>query len=117
VAERAPMQPFVFKGMVAIPLHHTGFGNDAHMLIRRWLDNDLILTLYGHPNQALSANGQNANELDRLLSDLRPARDVGKLEFNTMGEIAALTCRGRIESRTEMLVSMPAGRDITSPRC
>jgi len=104
VAERAPMQPFVFKNMVAIPLHHTGFGNDARMLIRRWLGTDLILTLYGHPNQALSANGQNANELDRLLSELRPARDEGTLEFNTMGEIAALTRGDPIESRREMLV-------------
>jgi hypothetical protein len=90
--------------MVAIPLHHTGFGNDARMLIRRWLGTDLILTLYGHPNQALSANGQNANELDRLLSELRPARDEGTLEFNTMGEIAALTRGDPIESRREMLV-------------
>jgi peptidoglycan/xylan/chitin deacetylase (PgdA/CDA1 family) len=104
VAERAPRQPFVFEKMVAVPLHHTGFGKDASLLIQRWQAKDLVLTLYGHPNQSLSANGQNANELDRFLSELRPARDEGKLEFNTMGEIATLTRGDRIEQRREMLV-------------
>jgi peptidoglycan/xylan/chitin deacetylase (PgdA/CDA1 family) len=99
MSERAPVQPFVYKEMVAIPLHHTGFGKPASTLIRRWLHTDLILTIYGHPNQALSANGQNANELDRLLSELRPLRDRGKLEINTMGEIAALTRGKPIESK------------------
>jgi peptidoglycan/xylan/chitin deacetylase (PgdA/CDA1 family) len=103
-AERAPMQPFIFNNIVAIPLPCTGFGDDASKLIRRWLASDLILTLYGHPNQALSANGQNASELDRLLSELRPAREGGKLEFNTMGEIAALARGDHIESRSGMLV-------------
>lgn len=104
VTERAPMQPFIFKNIVAIPLHQTGFGNDASTLVRRWLGTDHVLTLYGHPNQALSANGQNANELDRLLSELCPIRDEGKLEFNTMDEIAVLTRGDRIEQKREMLV-------------
>ena len=75
---------------MAIPLHECGFGHAAKALIQRWLNTDLILTLYGHPNQALSANGQNAKELDRLLSEFQAARDEGKLHFNTMGEIAVL---------------------------
>ena len=102
--ERSPIQPFIYHGMVAIPLHETGFGQVAQKLIRRWLGTDLILTLYGHPNQAFSANGQNAKELDRLLFELRSERNDGKLEFNTMGEITMLARVGCADSRTEMLV-------------
>jgi peptidoglycan/xylan/chitin deacetylase (PgdA/CDA1 family) len=102
--ERGPMQPFVFNNMVAIPLHQTGFGEDARRLIRKWLGTNMTLTLYGHPNQALSANGQNADELDRLLSELRPTRDEAHLEFNTMGEIASLTRGQPIESRKGAVV-------------
>jgi peptidoglycan/xylan/chitin deacetylase (PgdA/CDA1 family) len=104
VMDRAPVQPFTFKNIIAIPLHQTGFGDEARALVQRWLGTDLVLTLYGHPNQALSANGQNASELGRLLSELHPARDERKLEFNTMGEIAAITRGDRIESGKEILV-------------
>ena len=104
MVERPPMQPFIHHGMVAIPLHQTGFGHSARALVRRWLGTDLILTLYGHPNQALAANGQNARELDRFLSDLRALRNEGKLEFNTMGEIATLARGERVESKREIFV-------------
>ena len=104
VAERPPMQPFIHHGMVAIPLHQTGFGHGAQALVHRWLGTDLVLTLYGHPNQALAANGQNARELDRFLLELRAVRNEGKLEFNTMGEIAKLARGERVESKREILV-------------
>jgi peptidoglycan/xylan/chitin deacetylase (PgdA/CDA1 family) len=104
MAERGPTQPFMFQNVVAIPLHHTGFGKDTSLVVRRWLGSDLILTLYGHPNQALSANGQNANELDRFLSEVCPQRNEGRLEFRTMGEIAALIRGDQVESRRELLV-------------
>jgi peptidoglycan/xylan/chitin deacetylase (PgdA/CDA1 family) len=108
--ERGPMQPFVFNNMVAIPLHQTGFGKDASRLIRQWLHTNITITLYGHPNQALSANGQNADELDRLLSELRPIRDEANLEFNTLGEIAALTRGEPIESRKGALATASSCR-------
>jgi peptidoglycan/xylan/chitin deacetylase (PgdA/CDA1 family) len=88
-AERPPMQPFVYNKVVAIPLHQTGFGIPARNLVRRWLKSDCTLTVYGHPNQALSANGQNAKELDGFLAEFRAEREAGTIEFNTMGEIAA----------------------------
>ena len=104
VAERPPRQPFMLNKMVAISLHQTDFALPARALIRRWLDSDLVLTLYGHPNQAFSANGQNANELDGLLSEFRAPRDAGKLEFSTLGEIATYARGGRSEPRVTMLV-------------
>ena len=99
VAEHPPMQPFVYNNIVAIPLHQTGFGSGSRNLIRRWLKTDCSVTLYGHPNQALSANGQNAKELDGLLTEFRVERDAGALEFNTMGEIAVLARVDRAESK------------------
>ena len=102
--ERPPMQPFIYHDMVAIPLHQTGFGPAALKLIRRWLNTDIILTLYGHPNQAFSANGQNARELDWLLYELRSERNEGRLEFNTMGEITMLARAGCADASREMSV-------------
>jgi hypothetical protein len=98
------MQPFIHHGTVAIPLHQTGFGHGARALVRRWLGTDLVLTLYGHPNQALAANGQNARQLDRFLSELRTERNEGRVEFNTMGEIATLARGERVESKREIFV-------------
>jgi peptidoglycan/xylan/chitin deacetylase (PgdA/CDA1 family) len=99
VAERPPIQPFIHHGTVAIPLHLTGFGHGARALVRRWLGTDLVLTLYGHPNQALAANGQSASELDRFLSELRGVRNAGTVEFNTMGELATLALGERVQER------------------
>jgi peptidoglycan/xylan/chitin deacetylase (PgdA/CDA1 family) len=104
MARREPLQPFVFQNVVAIPLHQTGFGSDAHALIQRWMGTDLVLTLYGHPNQALSSNGQNADELDCLLSEFRLARDERKLVFNSMAEIAAITRGEPVNVKREVLV-------------
>ena len=102
-AERPPMRPFIYNNMVAVPLHQTGFGNGARNLIRRWRNTDHVLTLYGHPNQALSANGQNAKELDSLLSEFRAERENGALVFNTMGEIALFTRSVPVESTIGIL--------------
>jgi len=99
MAEHPPMQPFVYNNVIAIPLHQTGFGSGSRNLIRRSLKTDCTVTLYGHPNQALSANGQNAKELDGLLTEFRVERDTGALEFNTMGEIAVLARADRAESK------------------
>ena len=95
------MQPFVHNGIVAIPLHQTGFGSASRNLIRRWMNTDHVLTIYGHPNQALSANSQNVKELDGLLSEFATQRDEKALEFNTMGEIALMIQRDGVESRSK----------------
>jgi hypothetical protein len=81
------LQPFVFQNVVAIPLHSTGFGIQSRALIRQFLGTDLVLTIYGHPNQALSENDQNASKLDELLREFERQRAVGELEFITMGEV------------------------------
>lgn len=89
--EQPPRQPFVFGDVVAIPLHHTGFAEDARQLVRQWMHADIVLTLYGHPNQALSDNSQNARELDCLLTEFCGPRAAREVDFCTMHEVAALT--------------------------
>lgn len=91
--ERPPRQPFVHAGVVAIPLHEDGFGEASRAVVRRWLKQDLILTLYAHPNQAAAANGQNARELNRLFAEFRQERDDGLVQFNTMGEVEMMVRR------------------------
>ena len=82
-----PTQPFLLHDVVAIPLHCAGFGAAALSLVRRLSGRDLVLTLYGHPNQALSANDQNARVLDRFLREIEPERERGQISLNTMTEI------------------------------
>ncbi len=88
--KRRPLQPFAYAGMVAIPLQADGFGEGSRVLVRRWLKQDSVLTLYAHPNQASAPNGQNARELDRLLTEFHRERADGLIEFNTMGEIETI---------------------------
>lgn len=82
-----PLQPFLFHDVVAIPLHATGFGIPSRALIRQFLGTELVLTLYGHPNQALSENDQNAHKLDELLREFERERALGELAFITMQEV------------------------------
>lgn len=86
-----PPQPFVLHNVVAIPLHSTGFGEKSRKLIHRFLYNemDLVLTIYGHPNQALTENEQCAKELAGLFAEFDRERARGILQFNTMGDIQA----------------------------
>ncbi len=99
--DHPPVQPFVHNGIVAIPLHETGFGFAARNLIRKWIGANHVLTLYGHPNQALSANRQNVKELDGLLSEFSSDRKGRALEFKTMGEIAGMIHGHEADSRTK----------------
>ena len=87
----APMQPFVFGGVVAIPLHSTGFGEASRALVRRFLNTDLTLAIYGHPNQALEDNDQSASRLASFLGAFEADRAKGRLQFHTMKEIENLT--------------------------
>lgn len=85
-----PAQPFLFRGALAIPLHNTGFGSGAVDLFRRYMDTDLLITLCGHPFQALDSNRVENNEhvdyLATLLNTFRKERIAGKLKFCTMAE-------------------------------
>lgn len=85
-----PTQPFILYDMVAIPLHCTGFGEESRLFIRRFLESDLILAIYGHANQALSDNEQSAKELAGFLVEFNKERIKGTLQFNTMGEIETM---------------------------
>jgi peptidoglycan/xylan/chitin deacetylase (PgdA/CDA1 family) len=87
----APPQPFLFHGVVAIPLHATGFGEAATALVRRFLHNDVTLAVYGHPNQAMEHNDQSAEKLARFLTGFAPERRRSLLHIRTMGEIESLT--------------------------
>jgi peptidoglycan/xylan/chitin deacetylase (PgdA/CDA1 family) len=87
----APMQPFVFGGVVAIPLHSTGFGEASRALVRRFLNTDLTLAIYGHPNQALEDNDQSASRLASFLGSFEAERAKGLLRFHTMKEIETIT--------------------------
>jgi len=91
--EAAPAQPFVFGGVVAIPLHATGFGEAATALVRKYLGTDLTIATYGHPNQALEDNDQSAAKLDRFLGTFERERSEGLIEVLTMGAVEDSTRR------------------------
>jgi peptidoglycan/xylan/chitin deacetylase (PgdA/CDA1 family) len=91
-----PPQPFVFDNIVAIPLHATGFGEASTALVRQYLRTGLTLAIYGHPNQALEANDQSAEKLDRFLGTFEKERAEGLLKLHTMAQIEAFT---RAEAR------------------
>lgn len=86
---RAPEQPFLFGGVVAIPLHSTGFGEASAALVRRYLATGLTLAIYGHPNQAMEDNDQSAAKLNWFLDTFAPERREGRLRIHTMGDIEA----------------------------
>ena len=91
--EALPPQPFLYHGIVAIPLHATGFGEAAATLVRRYLYSGLTLAIYGHPNQAAEDNDQSAEKLGRFLNMFAPERRCGLLSIRTMGEVENLTRR------------------------
>ncbi len=99
-AAAGPAQPFVYRGVVAIPLHSTGFGEATAALVRRYLATALTLAIYGHPNQALENNDQSAAMLDRFLADFAGERRGGRLQLHTMGEIEGFT-RGAAQREAE----------------
>jgi peptidoglycan/xylan/chitin deacetylase (PgdA/CDA1 family) len=86
---RSPGQPFLFHGVVAIPLHGTGFGEASAALVRRYLETDLTIAIYGHPNQAMEDNDQSAAKLNWFLNTFSTERREGRLQIFTMGEIEA----------------------------
>jgi peptidoglycan/xylan/chitin deacetylase (PgdA/CDA1 family) len=88
---RDPEQPFNFRGVIAIPLHSTGFGEATAALVRRYLTSDLTIAIYGHPNQALEDNDQSAAKLDWLLKTFAAERRGGRLRIYTMGDIEAFS--------------------------
>jgi peptidoglycan/xylan/chitin deacetylase (PgdA/CDA1 family) len=100
-----PAQPFLFRGALAIPLHATGFGSGAVDLLRRYMDTDLLITLCGHPFQALDSNRVENNEhvdhLAALLDIFCKERISGKLKFCTMAE-------AETEFRASSAAALPA---------
>jgi hypothetical protein len=86
-----PLQPFLYRGVIAMPLNNTGFGPAAADLIRRFMNTDLVITLCGHPFQALDStrpeNSEHVDQLANLLSVFETERKSGKLKFCTMGEV------------------------------
>ncbi len=87
LGERKPEQPFVYGEVVAIPLHCTGFADAAKALVRRYLDSDMVINLYGHPSQALEDREQSAGALDGFLKTFGGERRQGELEILTMAEL------------------------------
>ena len=88
-----PVQPFLFQGVVAVPLHNTGFGPSAVSLMKRYMNTDLVVTLCGHPFQALDdsrvENSEHVNRLAELLEIFAPERANGILKFCTMADVEA----------------------------
>ncbi len=95
-AEATPPQPFLFGGIVAIPLHSTGFGEASTALVRQYLRTGLTVAIYGHPNQALESNDQSAENLARFLDTFEKERADGLLRLHTMAQIESFT---RAEAR------------------
>lgn len=96
------LQPFLWHGLVAIPLHATGFGAEARSLLRRFIhmEGDRVVTLYAHPNQAIADNEQSARELAGILNTFGKERSRGEIQFNTMGEIEVLWRNRYLSSRS-----------------
>jgi peptidoglycan/xylan/chitin deacetylase (PgdA/CDA1 family) len=90
----APPQPFLFHGVVAIPLHSTGFGETSAALVRKYLHTELTVAIYGHPNQASENNDQSAEKLAKFLTAFGPERRRGMLTIRTMGEIETRMRKG-----------------------
>ncbi len=92
-SEGAPLQPFLYRGVVAVPLNKTGFGPSAVSLMRRYMHTDLVVTLCGHPFQALDdtriENSEHVNRLAELLETFKPERADGTLTFCTIGDVVA----------------------------
>ena len=109
IGKPPPLQPFLFHDIVAIPLHATGFGIPSRALIRQSLGTELVLAIYGHPNQALSENDQNASKLDELIEEFERERAAGELEFITMQEVEEFIRQNRAERarRTSDLNTVP----------
>ena len=107
---RPPVQPFLYRGVLAMPLHNTGFGPAAAELFRRYMDTDLLITLCGHPFQALDSgrveNSEHVDVLKCLLSTFRAERKAGKLKFCTMAEAER---QFRASSETAMPVLQSVG--------
>jgi peptidoglycan/xylan/chitin deacetylase (PgdA/CDA1 family) len=93
-----PEQPFLLYDVVAIPLHSTGFGDSTRAIVRRYLDSDLTLAIYGHPNQALTSNEQSAACLDEFLRHFEEERRSGKLQLQTMQQVE-LSTRQNVDSQ------------------
>jgi hypothetical protein len=88
--EPGPPQPFLHHGMVAIPLHVTGFGAAATSMVEQFAGTDLTVTLYGHPNQALADNDQSARTLATFLDHVANSKLRDRVSFCTMAQIAGL---------------------------
>ena len=88
-----PWQPFLWRGVVAMPLHNTGFGKAAVNLFHEYMNSDMLITLCGHPFQALDSfrveNNEHVDCLDQLLTTFENERISGKLRFCTMAEAEA----------------------------
>lgn len=89
--EQAPAQPFLYRQMVAIPLHCGGFGAEARDLVRRYSGTDAMITMYGHPNQAFEDNDENVERLSDFLDHVARLRLGGRVQFCTMRQFAELT--------------------------
>jgi peptidoglycan/xylan/chitin deacetylase (PgdA/CDA1 family) len=92
--QTTPPQPFLFDGIVAIPLHSTGFGEASTALVRQYLRTDLTIAIYGHPNQALEPNDQSAAKLASFLDTFEKERADGLLHIHTMAQIESFTRAG-----------------------
>lgn len=105
----APIQPFIFEGVVVVPLHATGFSERSLRLIREYLDTDWVLSIFAHPNKAIGEldergeNDERAELLDSFLSALCKERSLGKLQFCTMAEIETAIRQGSAAQCVDVL--------------
>ena len=95
-----------------MPLHVTGFGKAAADLFREYMHTDMLITLCGHPFQALDSQRAENNEhtdcLDQLLSTFEKERISGQLRFCTMAEAEA-SLRG---TGTDSIPTVLETRDV-----
>lgn len=81
-------QPFLHDGMVAMPVHVTGYGEQSRATLRRCLDAGVEnVLIYSHPNTAIFPGPESAAMLDELLESFRLEMSYGKMQFCTMKDI------------------------------
>ncbi len=81
-------QPFAHEGVIAIPVHLTGFGKASRAMLRQALEAGVEhVSIYGHPNSAIFDGEEGAQTLDGLFDSFRAEMASGQIQFCTMKDV------------------------------
>jgi len=82
------IQPFSYNSLVVIPVHSTGFGVNTCKLIKSYLGENVIISIYAHPHQAFNQdNCQNTVNMQKMIEMFEDKRYKGLLKYIKMNEV------------------------------